>query len=268
MIPPEDCITSTRPCRMHVRDDALLQVAEITLIRGARYALTTVVEARSYSRNSGRMRCEAGNRHAQTSAAPLPRAARSPDSQTRRATRSRPLQRRSLASLDQSGQFLVRRRAQNLPFGAHALRHAKAQLARNKARRHRREPVVQPAPRLPADGNRIFESRSGHKRDPRAFALQHGVGSDRGAMAHVGCLPAPIRASASSTACEGSAGVEKIFQRPSARPSIEVDAIGKGAAGIDCYAQMIRSRPVVSLEIITPKAATAVSLNSKARGAS
>ncbi len=71
MIPPLDCITCTRTLAalrgVFLADQTARMCSwaplRYRLITGARYALITVVEVRSYSRNSGRISCETDTKY-------------------------------------------------------------------------------------------------------------------------------------------------------------------------------------------------------------
>jgi hypothetical protein len=82
-------------------------------------------------------------------------------------------------------QFHVSRSTKYLSLGAHALGHAKAQLARHQTYRDRRKPVVELGPRLAPDGNRVLEARGRHKGDARTLPLEHGIGADCSAVANI-----------------------------------------------------------------------------------
>ena len=177
-------------------------------------------------------------RECRARARPLPRAAPSRGLQMKRAARLRRLPLRWHEPFHQRRQFLLRRCAQNFPLCAHSLRHAEAKSSGHQANRQRREPVVKPAAGLAANGNRVLESRCGYECHARARPLQHGVGSHGGAMANIELLSGSrSEPEHPSTASEGSAGVENSFRTWSSAIR-QVNAIGKCAAGIDCYAQI------------------------------
>ncbi len=80
--------------------------------------------------------------------------------------------------LSQLSQHRLARREQNFPFRAHSLPHPKPQLRRHDARRRGRHPVIKVLSRLPANGNCVLESLSGHECNSRTFALEQGIGTD------------------------------------------------------------------------------------------
>ncbi len=174
IIPPDDCITSTRPflCFSAIR---FSKANKYCSIRGARYAFTTVVDARSYSRNSGKIRCDA------ETGIPSSRNAAS----TRRsvfgfakanskliATASAPLAFTPSTSAASSASVGSRRIS---PSALTRSATPKSQFSRHQANRHRRKPVVESRPRLPPDRDGIFKPRRRHKRDARPSPLEHCV---------------------------------------------------------------------------------------------
>jgi len=88
-------------------------------------------------------------------------------------------------------QLLFGRRAKDFSFGSYAFGHAETQVARHKAHRQGREPVVQTAACLAAGGDGVLKAGRGHKGDTRSLALEHGVGSDGRTVTDVECLVDP-----------------------------------------------------------------------------
>ena len=173
IMPPEDCITCTRPrCRCATFSS---RSSRYRCIRGESAALTTVVEARSYSRNSGRMRCEVDTgipRRCNATSTRFSVAGFANEKSSEIAAASAPLARTFSTRISSSA---ICRRPQNHALRTHSLRYAKAQFPRHHAPRCRLEPVIEPAAGLPSDRNRIFESCGRDKGNSCALTLQHRV---------------------------------------------------------------------------------------------
>ena len=192
MMPPEDCITSTRLPGYRARH-ALLQVQQIaSALRGARYALTTVVEARSYSRNSGRMRCEVemGNPKRSNAASTRRSVVRICKRKQQRdgdrlspAARERDLARSpSSASVGErriSPSALTRSARRSATRGAPGTAGAARTSHRDELRVWRPIAMVSSKPAVVTKATRAL------------LALEHGVGSDGSAVTHVAICPAP-----------------------------------------------------------------------------
>jgi hypothetical protein len=85
-------------------------------------------------------------------------------------------------------------RFERLAFCADAFLYPEAKIGGNEAVGRGLKPVIEPGARLAPDGDGVFKAGDSHKGNPRAFALQHAVGADGGAVAHVQlslCIDAP-----------------------------------------------------------------------------
>jgi len=103
---------------------------------------------------------------------------------------------------------------------------------RHDADRDGREPVVELGAGLATNGDGVFEALCGYERDAGAFALQHGVGADGGAVADfewfaVCDLPESFEDGLRRI---GRGGKEL---EDAELPVCEVDAVGEGASGVD-----------------------------------
>ncbi len=96
-------------------------------------------------------------------------------------------------------------------------------------------PVVEIGARLPGNGERVFESRSGDEGDARAFAFEQCVGGDGGAVAD---FDSGGRNEGGDSADGFEDGAARIVGRGGKFEHVDaaadaVDAVSEGAAGID-----------------------------------
>ena len=133
----------------------------------------TVVEARSYSRNSGAISCEAttcADGWRRLSSAATVRSCSGWRNEKRRQT--------AIASASSSGSE-SRSSGASSPSLPDPPFHADAVLERDERRRMRLAGPVEVRPRLPPEVQQVLEPCRGHERRPRAAALEERVRRDR-----------------------------------------------------------------------------------------
>ena len=133
---------------------------------------------------------------------------------------------------DEAVEVFGRGGAEDCAFGRDALGNAEAKGRGDKAFGSGLKPVVEFGTSLTADGDGVFESLRGDEGDACAFALEHGVGANGGAVADDDCGFGGELAKAVEYGLAGVVRRGEDFEGDEFSIA-QGDAIGEGSAGID-----------------------------------